>query len=158
MLEPSASNKAANYFTGLQHMRKKLWDKYRHLLIPMIRTQIGQSGTQRMVKTSKNLGLRQTKRLDDLKTSNLHLALRSTKRSRNLDNLPSESINGLEDFRGYQSKPWKRYQFESLNRFGRSGPKPTTQKHVMRENLNADSSMMNYFAYSLLGMLILFYY
>ena len=59
---PSPSDKASRYFIDLQHLRKKFWERYRHLLIPMIRKQAQKSGIKRVENTATSLGLRQTKR------------------------------------------------------------------------------------------------
>ena len=68
----SASDKAAQYFGNLQHSRKQFWVRYRHLLLPMIRTQIQKSARTRRTRTATSLKFRQTKRngsLDNLKSS-----------------------------------------------------------------------------------------
>ena len=59
---PSPSDKASRYFIDLQHLRKKFWERYRHLLIPMIRKQAQKSGIKRIATTATSLGLRQTKK------------------------------------------------------------------------------------------------
>ena len=68
----SASDKAARYFVDLQHSRKHFWEMYRHILLPMIRTQIQNSARTRRTRTDTSIKFRQAKRnenLDSLKSS-----------------------------------------------------------------------------------------
>ena len=178
--ETSASGKAARYFTDLQHLRKRFWERYRHVLIPIIRTQIQQSGVKRLTQTTTNLGLRQTKKSDkteNLKRAILNFGLRSTKRKRSGD-VGSSIINDFEDFVDPEEKKFKRYQFDHLMRFGRSTIKKRPEDMFVRmlrsanekrpddmfvrmlrsgmknepKNKNKkDVSMMHFLAYSLLG-------
>ena len=72
LFSASASDKPARYFTDLQHLRKKFWERYRHILIPMIQTQLKKSGIEELSRTSTNLGLRQTKRAANAKRASIN--------------------------------------------------------------------------------------
>ena len=159
----SASDKASRYFSDLQHLRKKFWERYRHLLIPMIRTQIQKSGTKRLTRTATNLGLRQTKRAPSrflpVKRSDSRLTLRPVASSKKDEHLSSSIMNDFEVLMDSRLKPTKKSHFEKMRRFGRSSL-PTSfegmedvrvKNDPFKNKIGKDVSMVHFLAYSLLS-------
>lgn len=166
-LTATASDKASRYFADLQHLRKKFWERYRHLLIPMIRTRIENSGGKRLTRTATSHGLRQTKRSGV-----------STRSAANFGNkrllwFPGPNgfrypRHGIRLYRLYKKSdtgpikmddPNGAYPFERLLRMGRSptktiseGMAQTFKNRKLPQNMNkANPSIMHYLAYSLLS-------
>ena len=159
----SASDKASRYFSDLQHLRKKFWERYRHLLIPMIRTQIQKSGTKRLTRTATNLGLRQTKRADSgflhVKRADSRSTLRPMASSKQDEHLSSSIMNDFEVLMDSRLKPTKKSNFEKMRRFGRSSL-PTSfegmedvrvKNDPFKNKIGKDVSMVHFLAYSLLS-------
>ena len=126
-LSASASDKASRYFTDLQHLRKKFWERYRHLLIPMIRTQIEKSGIKRLTRTATSHGLRQTKRSGEAPRSNYPKERQATSFIiPKTSPLAAQIVrswgiwgHGIQPFKKLQN-PNRSYPFGKFQRFGRS--------------------------------------
>ena len=168
----SASDKASRYFTDLQHLRKKFWERYRHLLIPMIRTRIENSGGKRLTRTATSHGLRQTKRswISTRAATPFGIRLsmmKNTVKSKNRETQKNSWFPGY-GVRDYGIRLYKRsmklkdpngaYPFERLVRLGRS-PKRTISEGMAHPSKNRklpknmkerNPSMLHYLAYSLL--------
>ena len=102
--EISASGKAARYFVNLQRSRKQFWEKYRHLLLPIIRTQIQNSGrTGRIRKAAMEKKLRPTKKFQNLESLKLSVA---NNHEPNNDPFVGEKINSLKNAKRRFLYPW----------------------------------------------------
>ena len=156
----SASDKASRYFTDLLHLRKKFWERYRHLLIPMIRTQIEKSGTKRLTTTATSHKLRQTKRSEAATRSNSPFGIRSPNSINS--NIP-ETLRRSWGLWGFGIRPKdsirlkKTITLEGLQRYGRS-PKDTNSKAMAetfknrklpKNNKVGNISVLQYLAHSL---------
>jgi hypothetical protein len=169
-LTASASDKAARYFTDLQHLRKKFWERYRHLLIPMIRTRIENSGGKRLTRTATSHGLRQTKRSYWTSTRS---AVPFGIKSPNTNKSKTKEIRRRSWFPGFGfynqgirlykksmklDNPNGPYPFDKLVRLGKSsqttnseGEAHTLKNRKLPKNMKEENpSMLHFIAYSLL--------
>ena len=165
----SASDNASRYFTDLQHLRKKFWERYRHLLIPMIRTQIEKSGIKRLTRTATSHGLRQTKRSGEASRSNFLEEFRAPSVIIPKMSPLTNQIGRSWGIWGYKVYPNTSYPLGKFHRFGRSKtpilrPRPSSKKtssegitkavksgEVPESTKEKIPSVLKYLAYSVLS-------